>query len=67
MDASEAAKRIKFNMGISEHYFMEIAKFRAARLLWAEIVKQYEPKCDCACKMGVNAITSFYSMTVFDS
>lgn len=67
VEATQAAKRIKFNMGISENYFMEIAKFRAARLLWAEIVKQYEPKCDCACKMCVNATTSLYNMTVFDS
>src|SRR5574344_217070 len=67
VDATEAAKRIKFNMGISENYFMEIAKFRAARLLWAEIVKQYEPKCDCACKMCVNATTTSYNMTMFDS
>ncbi len=62
-----AAKNIKFNMGISENYFMEIAKFRAARMLWAEIVKQYEPKCDCACKMCINAVTSEYNMTLFDS
>jgi len=62
-----AAKKIKFNMGISENYFMEIAKFRAARMLWAEIVKQYEPKCDCACKMCVNAETSEYNMTLFDA
>lgn len=62
-----AVKKIKFNMGISENYFMEIAKFRAARMLWAEIVKQYEPKCDCACKMIVNAETSSYNMTVFDA
>lgn len=62
-----AASKIKFNLGISENYFMEIAKFRAARLLWAEIVKQYEPKCDCACKMCVNATTTSYNMTVFDS
>ena len=62
-----AARKIKFNLGISENYFMEIAKFRAARLLWAEIVKQYEPKCDCACKMCVNATTTSYNMTVFDS
>ncbi|MBQ8713243.1 MAG: methylmalonyl-CoA mutase small subunit [Prevotella sp.] len=41
VDATEAAKRIKFNMGVSENYFMEIAKFRAARLLWAQIVKQF--------------------------
>ena len=62
-----AARKIKFNLGISENYFMEIAKFRAARMLWAEIVKQYEPKCDCACKMCVNATTTSYNMTVFDS
>ena len=62
-----AAKKIKFNMGISENYFMEIAKFRAARLLWAQIVKQYEPKCDCACQMCVNAVTTEYNMTIFDA
>ena len=67
VDVDLAAKSIKFNMGVSENYFMEIAKFRAARLLWAQIVKQYEPKCDCACKMVVNATTSYYNQTLFDS
>ena len=62
-----AAKNIKFNMGVSENYFMEIAKFRAARLLWAQIVKRYEPGCDCACQMHVCAVTSEYNQTVFDS
>ncbi len=62
-----AAQKIKFNMGISENYFMEIAKFRAGRLLWAQIVKQYAPKCDCACKMCVNAVTTSYNMTLFDA
>ncbi len=67
VDPTLAASKIKFNMGISENYFMEIAKFRAARMLWAQIVKQYEPKCDCACKMCVNAVTTSYNMTVFDA
>jgi methylmalonyl-CoA mutase len=67
VDVDLAAKSIKFNMGISENYFMELAKFRAARLLWAQIVKQYEPKCDCACQMVVNATTSKYNQTLFDS
>ena len=62
-----AAKRIKFNMGISSNYFMEIAKFRAARMLWAQIVKQYNPECDCACKMNVHAATSKFNQTVFDA
>ena len=67
IDVDLAAKSIKFYMGVSENYFMEIAKFRAARLLWSQIVKQYEPKCDCACKMVINASTSTYNQTLFDS
>lgn len=67
IDADTAARSIKFNLGISENFFMELSKFRAARLLWAEIVKQYEPKDDASCMMCVNAITSRYNMTLFDS
>ena len=67
VDVDLAAKSIKFNMGVSENYFMEIAKFRAARLLWAQIVKQYEPKNDDSCQMCVNATTSIYNQTLFDS
>ena len=67
VDVDLAAKSIKFNMGVSENYFMEIAKFRAARLLWAQIVKQYEPKRDDSCQMCVNATTSTYNQTLFDS
>lgn len=65
--ADEVAHRIKFNMGVSTIYFMEIAKFRAARMLWAQIVKQYKPECDCACKMVVNATTARFTQTLFDS
>ena len=67
VDASLAAKKIKFNMGISENYFMEIAKFRASRLLWANIVRHYDVNDDDACKQCVNAVTSSYNMTVFDA
>lgn len=67
VSADKAAKAIKFNFGISGNYFFEIAKFRAARLLWANIVKAYEPACDCACKMAVHAETSQFNMTVFDA
>lgn len=67
IDTDLAAQSIKFNLGVSENFFMELSKFRAARLLWAEIVKQYEPKDDASCQMCVNAITSQYNMTLFDS
>ena len=63
----DVATRIKFNMGISSNYFMEIAKFRAARMLWAQIVKAYNPDCDCACKMWVHAVTSKFNQTIYDS
>lgn len=71
LSAVDAAKSIKFKFGISSNYFMEIAKFRAARMLWAEIVKNYAG-CDCremkeAAKMKVHAETSTYNLTIFDS
>lgn len=74
------AKRLKFNFGISSNYFMEIAKFRAARLLWANIVASYNPgclrdcenkgengECRCAAKMAIHAETSSYNLTLFDA
>lgn len=67
VDPDTAAQSIKFNLGVSENFFMELSKFRAARLLWAEIVKQYEPEEDLSCQMCVNAATSQYNMTLFDS
>lgn len=67
LDADTVAKRIKFNMGVSSNYFMELAKFRAARMLWAQIVKKYEPACDCSCKMHVHAITSRFNQTIYDA
>ncbi len=67
VDADTIAKRIKFNMGVSSNYFMELAKFRAARMLWAQIVEQYKPACKCACKMMTHAITSEFNQTIFDA
>ncbi|MCQ2096202.1 MAG: methylmalonyl-CoA mutase family protein [Bacteroidaceae bacterium] len=80
--ADVAAKKIKFNMGVGGNYFMEIAKFRAGRMLWAKVVEAYAPQCQhkdvcknvredgicqCACKMNVCATTTMYNQTVFDS
>jgi methylmalonyl-CoA mutase len=75
-----AAKKIKFNFGVGSNYFMEIAKFRAARWLWAEIVKAYKPTCDhdcpnegpdnecrCAGKMNIFAQTSTFNQTIYDA
>lgn len=63
----EVAARIKFNMGISTNYFMEIAKFRAARMLWAQIVEQYKPADLAAGKMHMHASTSKFNQTIYDA
>ena len=65
--ADLAASKIKFHFGISTNYFMEIAKFRAARMLWASIVKAYQPQNDTSCRMNVHAETSSFNLTLFDS
>lgn len=80
LDAALVAKKIKFNFAIGSNYFMEIAKFRAARWLWAEIVNAYNPKCNkdcsnksadgvcrCSSKMYIHAETSTYNVTIYDA
>jgi methylmalonyl-CoA mutase len=70
--AATIAGKIKFNFGISSNYFMEIAKFRAARLLWANIVASYDTKGGSdeyrqAAKMNIHAETSTFNLTLFDA
>ena len=67
LDVDTVAKQVKFNMGISSNYFMELAKFRAARMLWAQIVEQYKPACNCAAKMVCHATTSKFNQTIYDA
>ena len=67
LSSTEVACRIKFNMGVSSNFFMELAKFRAARMLWAEIVEQYKPDCECAAKMVCHAKTSKFNQTIYDA
>ncbi|MCD7709750.1 MAG: methylmalonyl-CoA mutase small subunit [Porphyromonadaceae bacterium] len=67
LSVDEVASRIKFNFGISSNYFMEIAKFRAARMLWAQIVSAYKPAKECATKIKMHAQTSQFNMTIYDA
>ncbi|MDE6145743.1 MAG: hypothetical protein K2F96_05645 [Muribaculaceae bacterium] len=67
LPADLVASKIKFDMGISTNYFMELAKFRAARMLWAQIVEQYNPAEPEACKMMAHATTSKYNQTIYDA
>lgn len=67
LTVDEVASRIKFNMGISSNYFMELAKFRAARMLWAQIVEAYKPADANSAKMHVHASTSKFNQTIYDA
>ena len=62
----EVARKIRFTFAVTANYFLEMAKFRAARMLWANIVKAYAPAKDCSCKMVAHAVTSTWNQTVYD-
>ena len=66
VDADTAARKLRFSFSVTSNYFMEIAKFRAARMLWANIVKGYAPAKNCACKMMIHARTADWNQTVYD-
>lgn len=61
-----AARSIAVNFGVGSTYFTEMAKIRAARLLWSKIVEQYKPECDCAYKLFIGATTSRWNQSVYD-
>lgn len=65
---AEVTSRIKFTFGVGSNYFMELAKFRAARWLWAEIVGAHgeEFRGDVA-KIHQHAVTSTWNKTIFDA
>lgn len=62
----QIAPSIVFQMPIGVNYFMEIAKFRALRMMWATIVKPYNPTRGCSEKMRVSATTSSWNQTAYD-
>ncbi len=66
MDIDSFAPRLSFFWGISMNYFMEIAKMRAARMLWAKIVKQFNPKNPKSLALRTHCQTSGWSLTEQD-
>lgn len=58
--------KLRFHFAVGTTYFMEIAKFRAARLLWAKIVEAYKPKNHDYCKMFIHAENSAWNKTIYD-
>ena len=60
------AARITFTFALGSSYFLEIAKLRAARLLWSKIVDQYHPDNQGSCRMNIHCVTARWNKTIFD-
>ena len=68
LELAEVARRIRFDMGVGSNYFMEMAKFRALRWLWATIITANGiASTDDACKAMVHAETALWNKTVYDA
>ncbi|HEX3007977.1 MAG TPA: methylmalonyl-CoA mutase subunit beta, partial [Bacteroidales bacterium] len=65
LKVAEVAPKMKFNFGVSANYFMEIAKFRAARLLWAKVVEAYD--ANCKVPMNIHAETAKWNLSIYDA
>jgi len=66
LNIDDVACNVKFNFGVGANYFMEIAKLRAARMLWAKVVEAYGPKCECSAKMLIHSENTIFNKTVYD-
>ncbi|MGO2102995.1 MAG: methylmalonyl-CoA mutase [Psychroflexus halocasei] len=66
MDIDKFAPRLSFFWGIGMNHFMEIAKMRAARMLWAKLVKQFNPENPKSLALRTHCQTSGYSLTEQD-
>ncbi|MBN2682281.1 MAG: acyl-CoA mutase large subunit family protein [Bacteroidales bacterium] len=66
VNIDDIAPRMQFIFGVGSNYFLEIAKFRAARLLWAHIVKAFNPANEDTCKMFIHAETTTWNKTAYD-
>jgi methylmalonyl-CoA mutase len=63
LDIDDFAPRLSFFWGIGMNHFMEVAKMRAGRLLWAKIVKQFKPKNEKSMALRTHCQTSGWSLT----
>jgi methylmalonyl-CoA mutase len=66
VNSDEAASKIRFSFGIGSNYFFEIAKLRAARLLWSIVASAYKPEKVSSTRMEIHCVTSRWNKTVYD-
>jgi methylmalonyl-CoA mutase len=66
LDVDAFAPRLSFFWAIGMNFFMEVAKMRAARALWARLVQQFDPKSDKSLALRTHSQTSGWSLTAQD-
>lgn len=66
LDIDKFAPRLSFFWGIGMNFFMEVAKLRAGRLLWSELVAQFDPKNEKSLSLRTHSQTSGWSLTAQD-
>lgn len=66
LDIDKFAPRLSFFWAIGMNYFMEVAKMRAARLIWAKLMKQFNPKNEKSMALRTHSQTSGWSLTAQD-
>ena len=66
LDIDAFAPRLSFFWAIGMNFFMEVAKMRAARMLWAKLIKQFNPKSDKSLNLRTHSQTSGWSLTAQD-
>jgi methylmalonyl-CoA mutase len=67
MDVDAFAPRLSFFWGIGMNFFMEVAKLRAGRLLWSELVAKFNPKSSKSLSLRTHSQTSGWSLTAQDA
>ena len=66
LSVSVIAPKMRFIFSVGSNYFFEIAKLRAARMLWSHIIKSYGAASEDAGRMNIHCVTSLYNKTLYD-
>lgn len=66
IDTDTAASNMCFSFPVGSNYFTEVAKFRAARVLWAKLVNEFSPTSDDTMEMVIHARTGLWNKTIYD-
>jgi len=66
LDIDKFAPRLSFFWAIGMNFFMEIAKMRAARMIWAKLIKQFDPQSNKSLSLRTHSQTSGWSLTAQD-